>query len=98
MDGKNSEATSATVGCILLPGVFARPTVRGIFGDPQARVIFLKRRSKKRRAAVAVGSRWAGTTARSVGCAIFSFGDTRIFLELEVRRVDYRRTPPPGEA
>jgi len=45
-------------------------TVRGIFGDPQARVITLKRRSKKRLVDVAVASRWGGTTARSAACVI----------------------------
>src|SRR3954449_2965326 len=45
-------------------------TVRGVFGDPKARVITLKRRSKKRLAATAVASRWAGTIARCAGCAI----------------------------
>ena len=34
------------------PGFRPEPTVRGIFGDPQARVITLHRRSKKPRAAV----------------------------------------------
>ena len=43
-------------------GFRPEPTVRGIFGDPKALVIGLKRRSKKRRAAVAAASRWAGTT------------------------------------
>src|SRR5271165_5896853 len=52
------------------PGFRAEPTVCGVFGDPKARVIRLKRRSKKRRAAVAVASRWAGTTARFAGFAI----------------------------
>ena len=52
------------------PGFRSEPTVCGVFGDPKARVIRLKRRSKKRRAAVAVASRWAGTTARFAGCAI----------------------------
>src|SRR6202046_1495951 len=46
-------------------------TVRGIFGDPRARVITLKRRSKKRLVVVAVTFRWGGTTARSAACAIF---------------------------
>src|SRR5262249_31354355 len=46
-------------------------TVRGIFGDPSARVITLKRRSKKRLVVVAVAFRWDGTTARSGACAIF---------------------------
>ena len=53
------------------PGFRPEPTVRGIFGDPKALVIGLKRRSKKRCAAVAVASRWAGTTARCAMCAIF---------------------------
>ena len=73
------------------PGFRPEPTVRGVFGDPNARVITLNRRSKKRLAAVAVASRWAGTIARCAGCAIFRAADMRIFLELEVRRVDCRR-------
>src|SRR5262249_59323686 len=46
-------------------------TVRGIFGDPGARIITLKRRSKKRLVVVAVTFRWGGTTARSGACGIF---------------------------
>src|SRR5258708_39107241 len=53
------------------PGFRPEQTVRGIFGDPKARVITLKRRSKKRLGAVAVTSRWDGTTARSAVYAIF---------------------------
>ena len=64
--------------------------MRGIFGDPKARVIGLNRRSKKRHAAVAVACRWAGTIARFAGVRDLSCGDTRIFLELEVRRLDCR--------
>src|SRR5262245_17099219 len=52
------------------PGFRPQPTVRGIFGDPKARVITLNRRSNKRLAAVAVTCRWAGTTERSAACAI----------------------------
>lgn len=33
------------------PGFRPQPTVRGVFGDPKARVISLGRRSKKRSAA-----------------------------------------------
>ena len=36
------------------PGFRPQPTVRGVFGDPKARVITLVRRSKKRSAAAAV--------------------------------------------
>ena len=60
-------------------GFRPEPTVRGIFGDPKARVITLNRRSKKQRAGVAVASRWAGTTARSAGCAICRAGTRGYF-------------------
>src|ERR1700751_6170192 len=73
------------------PGFRPEPTVRGIFGDPKARLITLKRRSKKRRAGAAVACKWVGTTAKSVGSAIWRAGDTRIFLEWEGRRVECRR-------
>src|SRR5437773_11589351 len=52
------------------PGFRPEPAVRGVFGDPKARVIRLKRRSKKQLVAVAVASRWAGTIARCGTCAI----------------------------
>jgi hypothetical protein len=44
------------------PGFRPLPTVQGVFGDPKARVITLKRRSKKRSAAAVVERTWAGTT------------------------------------
>lgn len=50
--------------------VRALATVRGVFGNPQVRVITLIRRSKKRSAAAAVGSTGAGTTGGCDGCAI----------------------------
>src|SRR6202043_2192734 len=53
------------------PGFRPQQTVRGIFGDPKARVITLKRRSKKRLVAVAVVSRWGGTISQAAACAIF---------------------------
>ena len=46
------------------------PDVRGVFGDPKARIVTLVRRSKKRCAA-SVGERIAvGTTGARGGCAI----------------------------
>jgi hypothetical protein len=43
-------------------GLRARATVRGVFGDPDVRIVRLERRSKKKRfAAVAGGSGSAGT-------------------------------------
>src|SRR5262252_9234964 len=49
------------------PGFRPQPTVHGVFGDPKARVIKLKRRSKKRIADAVVVSRWAGTIAATPG-------------------------------
>ena len=46
------------------PGFEPRDDIRGIFGDPLARVIPLFRRSKKRSAKTAGESTRAGTTAR----------------------------------
>ena len=42
-------------------GVRAKATVRGVFGDPDVRIVRLERRSKKRFAAVAGRSGSAGT-------------------------------------
>jgi hypothetical protein len=42
-------------------GFRASATVRGVFGDPDMRIVRLERRSKKRFAAVAGGSGAAGT-------------------------------------
>ena len=52
------------------PGFRPEPSVRGFFGDPQARILTLRRRSKKRSAGSAVGCAWAGTTVASVRRAI----------------------------
>ena len=46
-------------------GFRTQETVQGIFGDPQARLITLIRRTKKRSAGRAARSTTAGTTARS---------------------------------
>src|SRR5260370_36417366 len=58
----------------LFPGCEPESTVRGVFCDTKARVIKLKRRSKKQHAGAAVASRGAGTTARFAGCAICPAG------------------------
>jgi hypothetical protein len=44
------------------PGFRPQYTVRGVFGDPKARVIILVRRSKKTLAAAAIESTRVGTT------------------------------------
>ena len=51
------------------PGFRAQPTVRGIFGEPKARVITLVRRSKKRFVVRVVERNRVGTTAACVRCA-----------------------------
>src|ERR1039457_7697803 len=52
------------------PGFRPRPTVRGVFGDPKARLIMLARRAKKRPAGAAGGFIWVGTTGVYGGVAI----------------------------
>src|SRR5262249_24278099 len=50
-------------------GVFrVQPTVRGVFGDPKARLVSLVRRSKKQHAGAAQGYNRVGTTEEPVGC------------------------------
>src|SRR2546430_1880054 len=64
------------------PGFRASATVRGCFGDPQARIITLARRSKKRTVACAARCIAAFTTAPGGGCAIcraVSFASTSIW-------------------
>jgi len=56
------------------PGFRPLPTVRGVFGDPKARVIALVRRSKKRSAAAAVEFIPGGTTGAHAGFAISRVG------------------------
>src|ERR1700730_8654909 len=50
-------------------GFRANETLRGVFGDPDVRILRLDRRSKKRFAAVASRSGTAGTTG---GCGRFA--------------------------
>jgi hypothetical protein len=69
-----------------VPGFRPQPTVHGVFGDPKAHVIKLKRRSKN-------GLRMLrscpdGLYDRKPGD--LSYGDTRVYLDLEVRRLDCR--------
>jgi hypothetical protein len=53
------------------PGFRPEGTVRGIFGDPKARIINLKRHSKKRCAVLADALTTVGMIARYDACAIF---------------------------
>jgi len=53
------------------PGFCPQAVVKGVFGDPKARVVTLVRRGKKLSAAAAAGSSRAGTTAKSDGYATF---------------------------
>ena len=56
------------------PGFRPRATVKGIFGDPKARVIRLERTQKKRFAAVAARCTEAITTGGFAGCGTFLAG------------------------
>ena len=51
------------------PGFSPELNLSGIFGDPRARVIALKRRGKKRFVAPVVGSTTPTTTGKSAGFA-----------------------------
>jgi hypothetical protein len=53
------------------PGFRPEATVRGIFGDPKVRIIRLRRRSKKRCAAVVDACIRVGTIAGLAACAIY---------------------------
>ncbi len=68
-DAQFSEASAAAVERIRVPRSLSQPTVRGVFGDPKARVISLVRRSKKRPAAAVPACSRAGTTGV---CAAFA--------------------------
>ena len=63
MDGTSSEAKPAALGYVCVPWFSTRTDGARDFGDPEARVITLKRRSKKRLVDVAVAFRWGGTIA-----------------------------------
>jgi hypothetical protein len=52
------------------PGFHPSLSVRGLFGDPRARVIALTRRSKKRHAVTVVAPRAVGMTANCAECGI----------------------------
>ena len=70
-------------------GFWPEPTVRGIFGDPKARVISSSGAQKTTCGCCGrVQMGWYGRKVRRV--RDLSCGNTRIFLELEVRRVDCR--------
>ena len=69
---------------------FERRTVRGVFGDPDVRIVRLDRRSKKRFAAVAGGQQTGWYDRRVRRVRDLSSAGFRIVLELEVRRVACR--------
>jgi len=56
------------------PGDRPRAEIRGVFGDPRARVIHLERTRKKRYAGVAEQSIGAITTRRCAGYGIYPVG------------------------
>ena len=60
-------------------GFRPKEAVRGVFGDPDVRIVSLERRSKKRSAAVVGGSRRAGTIGGRVRCATCHVQDFGLF-------------------
>lgn len=63
-DGQVSEA--AAVRHVRVPGILPEPIAQGVFGDPQTRLIVLRRPSESERSAgAAVGCRAVGTIRAS---------------------------------
>ena len=72
------------------PAFRPRATVRGVFGDPKVRIVRLERRGKKLCVEPVVGPRAGSTDRKLRQVRDLSAGDTRIYLELESRRVRCR--------
>jgi zinc-finger of transposase IS204/IS1001/IS1096/IS1165 len=85
--GGYGKAEATTMGrAYAFSGFRPEGTVRGIFGDPKARIIKLNRRSKTQCADCGgPHNGWYDRTVRRV--RDLSCGDTRVYLEFEVRRV-----------
>jgi transposase len=71
-------------------GFRALANVRGVFGDPDVRIVRLDRRSKKPSAGAAGTCRWGWYDRRLRQVRDLPSAGFRIVLELEVRRVDCR--------
>ena len=56
------------------PGFRPKAGVIGVFGDPNARLVWLQRRGKKRAAGAVADARDGFTNERSDGCEIFQRG------------------------
>src|SRR5450830_1882124 len=69
-DGQLSKRQRRLWDTYTFPGFRPQPTVRGVFGDPKARLITLARRAKKRPAGAAGGFIRVGTTGVYGGFAI----------------------------
>jgi len=74
----------------VFPGFRPQPTVRGLFGDPKARVITLERRSTQTHCGCCGRAHMGWYDRRTRQVRDLSCGDTRIYLEIEVRRVQCR--------
>src|SRR5262245_12775870 len=72
-------------------GFRARATVRGVFGDPNVRIVRLDRRSKKRLAVIADGSRTVGTIGGCDRCATCRAQDFGLFWNSKCRMPPLRR-------
>src|SRR5262245_51092038 len=68
-------------------GFRVQPTVRGVFGNPKARLVSLVRRSKKQHAGAAQGVQQGWYDRRTRWVRDLPCGDTRMYLEFEIRRV-----------
>ena len=74
-----------------VPGFTPSRTIRGLTGDPHARVIPLTRRPRKPSAARVAEPRAPGTTGGRAACGTCHAATSASILEFELRRVDCRR-------
>ena len=70
-----------------LPGFRVRRAVRGIFGDPLARIVTLERRTRRTVCGVCSEVHFGWYDRRQRLVRDLSCGDTRVYLDVEIRRV-----------
>jgi transposase len=73
------------------PGFRPKATIKGIFGDPKARVIRLERRQKKTVCGCCGTEHRSYYDSKTRRIRDLSCGDVRVYLEVTVRRVSCRR-------
>ena len=86
-----------------VPGFVASAKLRGIFGDPKARIVQLRRRKKRPFAQIAGSAAGGVTTSGGAVCGIFGLVIPHIFDHMDIprtmsssRRIPFQITSFPG--